>query len=71
MRRPGRLLPALWLAVCLPVLGAGAWAAGGNILLNLEPGGDIDKESREHWDGVFENHDGSLVWNGTEWISHE
>jgi hypothetical protein len=38
------------------------------IQLNNEPGGDIDMSVPAEWDGVYENPNGAMVWNGTEWI---
>jgi hypothetical protein len=38
------------------------------IQLNKEPGGDIDKGARAQWDGVYENQNGAMVWNGSDWV---
>lgn len=48
---------------------AGALATSTPVIkLNKEQGGDIDKGARAQWDGVYENANGALVWNGTEWV---
>jgi hypothetical protein len=38
------------------------------IRLDREPGGDIDAGGPAAWDGVYENSNGAMVWNGTEWV---
>jgi hypothetical protein len=59
----------LILLVLCAVLFSGAVHAGETyIQINNEPGGDIDKGARAQWDGVFENPNGAMVWNGSEWV---
>jgi len=41
------------------------------IRVDTEEGGDIETGTEDQWDDVYENLNGALFWNGSQWVTND